>query len=367
MLLLNLDILVDNVAQMQTKANAFAVDLRPHGKTHKCAEIAQQQMAAGAVGITVATLKEAQDFAASGIKSIRIAKPVVPILDIKSIIDLQKQGFDVSFCVDSEKGARLVSQIFQNQQETAQVLLEVDVNYGRTGVAWNKASSIDFYGFVQKLPNINVLGILCHAGQSYFGPAHEGETLQHALRRAALEERGMMLSFAHRLQAAGFAQPQNFEISIGSTPSVVYFEQQERSGFKITEIRPGNYVFNDAMQVALSVCKIENCALRIQSTLISQSGNKGFLNAGKKQLSSDTGFQTNGYGLLFDKAGNRLEKLQIHALSEEHAWLKGDFMGIEIGDSIEIIPNHVCVAVHLSDKIYVQQNGKIVEEWKVMR
>ena len=367
MLLVNLDILTQNLVAMQQKADVHQVALRPHGKTHKCAQIAHRQLALGACGLTVATVEEALLFAKSGINNIRIAKPVVQPKALLKIIELQNKGINLSFCIDSEKGAKIVSEVFGQQQITANVLLEVDVNYGRTGVAWNRESSIAFFGKLKALPNLNVLGILCHAGQSYAGPLHEGETLEHALHRAAIEERGMMLSFASRLQKAGFAYPQNLEISIGSTPSMVFFEQQKREGFQITEIRPGNYVFHDAMQVALSVCGIENCALRIQSTLVSQSGNKGFLDAGKKQLSSDTGFQTQGYGILIDKNGNRLQGLQLHALSEEHGWLKGDFRGLEIGDSIEIIPNHACVAVHLSDQLFVHQNGKLVEEWKVMR
>lgn len=367
MLLLNLDILTHNLAAMQQKADVHQVALRPHGKTHKCAEIAHRQLALGSCGLTVATVEEAVLFAKSGIQNIRIAKPIIKPNELLQIVELQRKGVDVSFCVDSEKGAKIVSAVFGQQNEVAQILLEVDVNYGRTGVAWNREHSISFFGILKGLPNINLLGILCHAGQSYFGPSHEGETLEHALHRAAVEERGMMLSFATRLQKAGFAHPQSLEISIGSTPSLVFFEQQEREGFKITEIRPGNYVFHDAMQIALGVCKVADCALKIQSTLISQSDTKGFLDAGKKKLSTDTGFQTKGYGILIDENGNQLQNLHLHALSEEHGWLKGDFKGLEIGDSIEIIPNHACVAVHLSDILYVRQNGKLVDEWKVLK
>jgi len=259
-----------NIARMQAKADFEGVALRPHTKTHKSVDLAHLQSQTGAKGLTVAKVGEAEVFAKAGFKDLRLAYPIVGQEKHARILRLLQLGTHVSFCVDTPEGARSASDFYASHQTQVDVLIEVDVNYGRTGIPWNRREALDFVRLVKTLPGLRLRGILCHAGQSYHGPEHEAEPLDEALARVAREERGMMLSFAHRMAEAGLATPEDFEISIGSTPSVKHFVQQERSGFRITEIRPGNYVFNDGTQVALGVVPTADCALTVLTTVVSR-------------------------------------------------------------------------------------------------
>lgn len=358
----------DNLYRMQDKANRNGVNLRPHVKTHKSAALAHRQIEFGAVGITVAKLSEAMVFAANGIQDIRIAYPVVGNERFEMMDRLVRDfGVNLSFCIDTIEGAEAASNYFAMQGVQANVMIEVDCGYGRSGVAWNRAEASDFVYHCRSLPGLNIQGILTHAGHSYHGPEHEVEDVTQSLARVSIEESGRMLSFANRLFDNGLATPHDFEISVGSTPSMRFFKDTNRGGFRITEIRPGNYIFNDAIQVALTSAEWKNCALTVLSTVVSKhrlgrGTEKLFLDAGKKILTSDTGFGTSGYGtILYNTRDMKpLPHAKIHALSEEHGWVRvGGGATLDVGDRVRVVPNHACVTVNTQDKIWVVEGDEV--------
>ena len=149
------------------------------------------------------------------------------------------------------------------------MLLEVDTGYGRTGIGWDDEDAAGFARAVASLPGLRLAGLLTHEGDAYNGP-REGQTAHEALRHAMCQGRDRLLMLAQSLGAAGLARPGAFEVSVGSTPSASVFENAERGGFRVTEIRPGNYCFFDAMQVALGACRLEDCALTALATVVSK-------------------------------------------------------------------------------------------------
>ena len=153
----------------------------------------------------------------------------------------------------------------------------------------------------------------------------------------------------------------HFEISIGSTPTITHFENRLHNGLSITEVRPGNYVFNDGIQVALGVARLKDCALTVYSRVISKhrddrSYERVFLDAGKKVLTSDVGFRTEGYGILLHSPSNMiaLPHARVTKLSEEHGWVEvPGGSTLEVGDSVRIVPNHACTCVSTQDEMYL--------------
>lgn len=371
-LLIDVRRLESNISQMQSKADIQGVSLRPHTKTHKSVAIAHKQVAAGAKGLTIAKVGEAEVFAKAGFNDLRIAYPVIGTEKHARILRLMQEGVRISFCVDTTEGAQSASDFYAAHGAQAEVLIEVDVNYGRTGIPWNRLDSLDFVRLVNKLPGLRLSGILCHAGQSYHGPEHEAEPLDAALARVAREERGMMLSFATRMGEAGLVTPDALEISIGSTPSVKHFQQQQRQGFRITEIRPGNYVFNDGTQVSLGTVRTTDCALTVLTTVVSrQRSRRGkdklFLDAGKKILTSDMRFGAGGYGQLLYNPEKMLPQphTRITSLSEEHAWVQvAGGATLNVGDRVRLLPNHACVVVHTQPQLFAVEGDEVVAVWK---
>ncbi len=360
-----------NLHRMQEHADAQGVALRPHLKTHKSVVLAEWQVSLGAHGVTVAKTEEAEVFASAGFSDIRLASCVVGAAKWERLHELMERGVRVAFCVDTLAGARAASAFFAALDAVADVMIEVDTGHGRCGIAWDSLHAVDFARAVSGLPGLRLIGLLTHGGQSYFGP-REGETPAEALVRTMREERDRILDLAVRLHEAG-ALDADAELSIGSTPTASVFENAERGPFSITEIRPGNYVFHDAEQVALGAATLADCALTVYATVISKQpdergGSRLFLDAGKKILTTDTGWGTAGYGILLynPELMKSLPHAELFALSEEHGWVRVPGAAtLDVGDRVRIVPNHSCVAVNTQDVFYVVDGEEVVETWAV--
>ncbi|MEX0747226.1 MAG: alanine racemase [Rhodothermales bacterium] len=361
----------ENLRLMQEMADSQRVFLRPHVKTHKSLAIARSQLELGARGITVAKVGEAERFVEGGFEDVRIAYTVIGEEKYARISDLMDRA-RVSFCIDTREGAHAASAFFAAGGRRMDVLLEVNVGYNRCGVDPSEKGSIELAADIDSMPGLRLVGILTHAGHSYAGP-EEGESHEEALRRISNRERDAMLEFAARLGKAGVADSNSFEVSIGSTPSMRYFENTETGGFRITEIRPGNYVFNDGIQLALRVAELHSCALTVLTTVVSRHRDHAgkerlFLDAGKKILTSDTGYKTDGYGILLYNARTMQPMPHAHItnLSEEHGWV--DVLGgstLSVGDRVRVVPNHACVAVNTQDLMYVVDGEDVVDSLPV--
>jgi len=354
-----------NLVQMQEKATGNDVRLRPHTKTHKSIAIARRQQEQGAAGITVAKPGEAETFVEAGFDDVRIAYPVVGADKHARLLALMDRA-RISFCVDTRAGAEAASAFYDAHDETAEVLVEVDVGHGRCGVPWeDTAAAVDLAQHIAGLPGLRLVGILTHAGQAYHGP-REGESPDDALQRAATHERDRMLTIAAQLHAAEVpgATPDAFTISIGSTPSMAAFQNRTHEGFQITEIRPGNYVFFDATQVGLGAAALDDCALTVLTTVVSQrkdaDATRLYLDAGKKVTTTDTGACTDGYGIaLHDPAARTpMDHVTITGMSEEHGWVHAPRDApLQVGDRVQFVPNHACVTVNTQDAMHLVDDG----------
>jgi D-serine deaminase-like pyridoxal phosphate-dependent protein len=133
----------------------------------------------------------------------------------------------------------------------------------------------------------------------------------------------------------------------------------------VNEIRPGNYIFHDAIQISLGVATVEECALSIVATVISRPARKrAVIDGGSKAFSSDRGAHGRemaaGFGIVLGK------KATLERLSEEHGIMSlAPDEDLDIGDRVRIIPNHACAVVNLFDRAYGFRNGEIVEEFNI--
>ena len=362
-----------NLAAQQARADRAGVALRPHVKTHKSPALARRQVALGAQGLTVATVAEAEAFAGAGFSDLVIAREVVDEALFRRIADLMAQGVRIAFLVDTAAGADLAGGFFAGEGLRADVLVEVDTGHGRCGVLWDHDDAEALVRHVAGRPGLRLRGLLTHGGHGYFGP-REGEAPEDALKRAMAEERDRLLGLAARLGAAGLLDPAEAVLSLGSTPTFSRFENAERGGFRITEARPGNYVFHDAMQAALGVAPLAACALTVQAAVLSihrddDGTDRVFLDAGKKTLTTDTGWGTTGYGLLLHSPSTMkpLPHARLGALSEEHGWVEvPGGSTFDVGDRVRVVPNHACVAVATQPRLHLVDGDEVVETWEVV-
>jgi D-serine deaminase-like pyridoxal phosphate-dependent protein len=347
-ILVDVDILDRNIERMAQAVKAKGLALRPHAKTHKIPEIAARQLAAGAVGLTVATIGEAEVFAASGVQDLFIAYPLWVSPQKAERLRQLAAITKISVGVDSKAGAAALGAGLGDAAGGVAVLVEIDSGHHRSGVRPEAAAAV---AWAASDAGLNVAGVFTFPGHSY-APGMPAE--------AAAQEREALHQAAETLNAAGFEATVR---SGGSTPTALLTE-----GSPATEVRPGVYVFGDAQQLELGRCALEDIALTVAATVVSHhstgSGTppRFILDAGSKILGSDRPAWASGFGRLMDHPDAR-----ITALSEHHATVewREDVTPPPLGTKLRVIPNHVCLAMNLVDDVAVVSRGELVDRWTV--
>lgn len=330
-LLVDVDVLADNIARMAARARERGLVLRPHAKTHKCLEIARMQVDAGAVGLTVATVTEAEVFAGGGFTDLFIAYPLWVDASRGARLRALAEVAAVVVGVDSTDGARALAA----QVPGAAVMVEVDSGQHRSGVAPEEAGLV---AEASARAGLEVRGVFTFPGHSYAPGARadvraqEADTLRRAV--ASLSARGLEADV----------------VSGGSTPTATLdgsVDGPDGRDSVLGELRPGVYVFSDAQQWELGASGPGHLALTCVATVVSRAGGRVVLDAGSKALGADRSGWATGYGRLLDHPDAR-----ITALSEHHAvvgW--DDSPAPEPGSRVRVVPNHVCNAVNLHDEL----------------
>ena len=330
-----------NISRMQNRMDALGVAFRPHVKTSKCIPIAQMQANAGARGITVSTLKEAEQFYAAGFADILYAVGMAAP-KLKQAAALMAKGCDLSIIADSMEAAQSIAAYGAAQGVVFQVLIEVDTDDHRSGV---KPASDDLLAIGRALHagGQSLRGVMTHAGSSY---ALHSEL---ALQAMAEQERSLCVLAAGRLRAAGLPCP---VVSVGSTPTALSATQLAG----VTEVRAGVYVFFDLVMANVGVCSMDDVALSVLTTVIGHQTDKGWaiVDAGWMAMSRDRGTQSQncdyGYGQVCDAACQPLAGYTISSANQEHGIISqtGDTaphsiaQRLPVGTQLRILPNHAC-------------------------
>ncbi|MGA2208835.1 MAG: alanine racemase [Acidimicrobiales bacterium] len=335
------DILERNIAAMSGAAVAGGWALRPHAKTHKCLEIARRQLDAGAVGITVATVAEAEVFVEAGCTDVFIAYPLWVDRPRGARLSALLERSSLRVGVDSAAGAEALAR-HTTADGMLEVLVEIDSGHHRTGVPPDEAGAV---AAASVAAGLRVDGVFTFPGHAY-GPGLAGP--------AAADEAAALDRAAGSLRAAGISAE---VLSGGSTPTAAV-----TAPGTLTELRPGVYVFGDAQQLELGTCTIDDIALTVAATVVSRAGGRVVLDAGSKVLGADRPAWASGFGRLAAHAEAR-----ISALSEHHATVAypPDSPLPELGAVVRVVPNHVCATVNLADELLVVAEGVEVDRWRV--
>jgi D-serine deaminase-like pyridoxal phosphate-dependent protein len=334
-----------NIQAMAEIAEANGVRLRPHTKTHKLPSLAKRQMEAGAVGITVAKISEAEVMAQHGIEDIFVAYPLVTESKVERAVELSRT-IRLIVGADSYEGARKLSDIAGRHGHVLNVRLEVDTGFKRTGVLYDEAVALADQ--INRLPHLSLTGIYTFRGATIDGQA----TLD--LERAGIEEGQLMVKLADEMRNQGISIT---DVSVGSTPTGRY-----AAGVRgVTEIRPGTYIFNDRMQAMLGVSTLDECAAAIVTTVVSRpAADYCIVDGGSKTFATDVQpgtepLQLKGFGHIAEAPDAVLERL-----SEEHGIIRlAPHHPFRVGDRLHIIPNHICSTLNLHNNVYLADGGLI--------
>lgn len=348
-LLVDAPTLVRNIKAMAERVRLAGVELWPHCKTHKTPEIAALQRDHGAAGLTVATLHEAEVFAAAGHSDLLIAYPPVGRARLERLTELARTA-RIRVVLDSLEAIVGLDDACRAAQAEIAWLWEVDCGARRLGTAPGTPAAELVARIVRRYRYATFAGVFTFAGHAY------GAQSAEELRSIAADERAAVRETAEELAALGVEAD---ALSVGTTPTAHQLEAAEG----VTEIRPGNYVFYDATQVALGLVSAERCALSVLATVLARPDeHRLILDCGSKALAAERlTTLTPDLGLI---AGH--DSLVVARLFEEHAVVEASEPStIPIGARLRVIPNHACASANLHERMLVTEGGEVVDEWRI--
>lgn len=342
-----LDILERNLERMASYCRSHDLLLRPHIKTHKSVEVAQKQLAFGAVGLTVAKVGEAEVMMQTGAQQLLVAHPIVGDEKLRRLAALASRT-EILVSLDSLEAARSLSRIGGKSACTFGVLIEFDSGFGRCGVTTGRDCA-ELGTAIRALPDVRLRGLMTFFGSVWGG--REERAAELARVAARVEE----VTAAYR----DAALPLDI-LSAGSTPAA----QLSHLVPGVTEIRPGTYVYNDLNTYYQGLCALEECAVRVVTTVVSTSvPGHVIVDAGSKVFSSDSlgAGPKRGFGLVMEVPHAFLTKL-----NEEHGYIEApDYSELPVGRVLSVVPNHVCACVNMHDQVFLSRSGEVIGCWNV--
>jgi D-serine deaminase-like pyridoxal phosphate-dependent protein len=350
-LLVDLDAMERNLRRVADYTQKHGLRLRPHTKTHKSPRIGRRQLELGAAGLTVAKVGEAEVMLDAAPADMLVAYPVIGRAKLERLMAVARRT-RVTVSLDSLFAAQQLSEAAQAAGGgivKIGVLAETDVGLGRVGVSPG-GELLDLARGIERLAGLSFEGIA-------FYPGHIKDN--GAAGRAALAALGGLIqSMLADFRREGIAVR---IVSGGSTPSL--YHSHELAG--LNEIRPGTYVYNDWNTVASGACTPEECAAALLVTVVSTARpGQIIVDGGSKTFSSDrlAGSTESTFGHVVEAP-----EAVFHKMNEEHGYVDVRRCGrkFEIGERLRIIPNHICVAVNLHERVYGIRNGEVEEVWEV--
>jgi D-serine deaminase-like pyridoxal phosphate-dependent protein len=352
-LVVDVDRLDRNVAAMAGRYADAGVQLRPHVKTSKCWQVAQRQLAAGAVGFTCSTPAEVAWLQDRGVPDLLWAHLPVGPGKVEFAVAAAARG-GLTIALDSTEVAEPVSRAAAAAGVTVPLVLEVNTGQARTGVDPDQA--VERAAVLAALPGLRLRGVLTHEG-------HLGGFVgdRPGRQRAGTAAGTVLVDLAGQLRDAGHEID---IVSVGSTPgadSTPYVPG-------ITEARPGTYVYYDANQTRLASASLADCALTVLARVVSvQRSDRAIIDAGVKAMSSDALGAAGSLGIVCDLDMNPLDGIVFVDGNEEHGFLTGPGAGrLHVGDVLRIVPNHACGTTNMWSHVVAARGPDAIEDWPIL-
>lgn len=336
--LVDLDRVDANLKRVATYTRQHGLRWRPHTKTHKTPELTALQLAAGAQGVTVATVREAEVMAAV-CDDVLLGYPPVGEDRLVRLMRLPPQ-VRLTVALDSAEALELLSREARRASRTVGVLVELDLGMRRVGVQ-SPEDAVTLTRAVTSSSGLEYRGITFYAGHLRMPQAELGDAMR--------EQSARLATYVDTLADAGL-RPET--VSGGSTPTL--WRSHEVTG--LTEIRPGINIFNDRNSATVGACAWDECAYSVLATVVSTTvPGQAVIDAGSKALAKEEGFtDAGGYGALLDRPD-----VLVRGLSEEHGLLdlsRTDWRP-RVGERVRVVPNHACASVNLHDRLHLLRQG----------
>ena len=350
-LLLDLDLFEANIETLARHAASRSIGLRPHSKTHKCPEVARRQLDAGALGISTATVAEAETMAQAGISGLLITSEIADPNKFQRLVRLTRHHPDTMAVVDHPWQAEQMNEAAEAGGVRLNIMVDIDPANRRTGVEAGEPA-LRLARKVDRLPHLNLRGVHCYCGKSSHVHGFEER------RRHSMESLAAPLETFFRMKQEGLP----VEIFSGCSTGT-YNIDPEIEG--ITEMQAGSYVFMDLDYRLIGgrggeVYDDFKSALTVLSTVTSRNlPGQATLDAGLKAFSTDRAFGPQPVGI---------EGASFRWGGDEHGILvlDGAVGDVRLGEKLEFHPPHCDPTVNLYDRIYCTRGDQVVDVWPIL-
>ncbi len=348
-LLLDLDAFEDNIAKMASHLQARHKAFRPHGKTHKCPEVARALIAAGAIGCCAARLSEAEVFADHAIPGLLITTAVIGREKIARAIILAAKAPDTIFAVDDPQNVRDLNDAAAAGGGREPIRLAIDLFFGRTGVEPGQPA-LALAQLIDSLPHVVFAGLQSYDGQAAHTTPFDARSARTASTMSkAVETRAL-------IERSGIACPL---VTGGSTGT--YRFDSENPG--MTELQPGSFVFMDMEYGQIGgpdgpeYRDFKN-SLTVVTTVVSRPASFAIVDGGYKAFSTDRPFTPRPIGIdgvTYGWAGDEHGRLDMSNASRD----------LKVGDRVEFLPPHIDPTVNLYDSIHALRGDRVEAVWPI--
>ncbi len=348
-LVLDLDAFESNLERMSRFTRERGVALRPHAKTHKCVEIARRQLDKGAIGISIATIAEAEMMAAADIRGLLITGEMVGEPKVSRLIRLLAEAPDTLVVVDDAGNVNELQRAADSAAVHILVLIDLDVGHDRTGV--RPEGALVLAQHIARAPNLELKGICAYAGHvAHVVGFPDRATSSHRAMARAVQTRDLLAEDGHNMEVLSGASTgtYNIDANIGG----------------LTELQAGSYVFMDVEYRRIGgqsgpVYEDFAPALTVLATVVHRSGDKAIVDAGLKAFATDRGFGPEPIGVTgvrYEFAGDEHGRLRLEDASQD----------VRLGDRLRFIVPHCDTTVNLYDRIYCARGETVEDEWSIM-
>jgi D-serine deaminase-like pyridoxal phosphate-dependent protein len=351
-LLLDLDAFEINLRRMAEHCKAAGCGFRPHAKTHKCPEIGKRQVASGALGVSVATVPEAEAMVAAGIPGVLLTSPIVERGKVARMVELARRGGSVLLAVGHPREVELLAEAAAAARVVVDVLVDVDVGDRRTGILPGPPA-LELAQLIARSKSLRLRGLQAYAGHASHavGFARRREVSRTAMSKA-LETRDLLIKAGLEVGI----------LSGGSTGT--YNIDSAMAG--ITELQVGSYIFMDVEYRNIGGQKDESVytdfqpSLTVLATVVSTTHpDRVTIDAGNKAFATDVPFkpEARGWsGLTYNRAGDEFGRLSAAAGARLPA----------LGDRLEFLVPHCDPTVNLYDRIHAMRGDKVEAIWPIV-
>jgi D-serine deaminase-like pyridoxal phosphate-dependent protein len=346
--IVDLDRLAGNLDRAADYAKSHGLALRPHIKTHKSPRVAHEQMRRGAAGVTCATPMEAEVMS-EVCRDILVAYPPVGSPRASRLAAISPD-VRLTVALDSRRAIDDIAAAAAAADRPVGVYVEADLGMHRVGVP-SIDEAVALARAVQAAPPLTFEGIA-------FYPGHIREAVDQQARK--LEE--LNAALGQLIDAFDRAGLHPRVVSGGSTPTM--WQTHQLRG--VTEFRPGTYVYNDRTTAAIGACGWDDCALTVLARVVSTAvPGQAVVDAGSKALGREPmrADGADGFGVVRGHPD-----VVVKSMSEEHGILdlSSSSWRPAVGELVRIIPNHVCIVVHLNDIIVGVRGDAVETSWPVV-